>query len=145
MIEAHDLRIGNWVSFKGLWNGKVREISEVIVLIQGNKGVFPVDVFSPIPLTPELLMECGFEADAKVSAITGETILLGIYKQINDTLRLHYDDTVDKLFLINIPKESPEKDFYVDSIALPREVKYLHQLQNAFHVLTGQELQISKP
>lgn len=68
MIQANELRIGNWVYelIVDLENGgnKLNKTK-----IDGNriKCVELGDIIHPIPLTPEILVKCGFEVDNKTS------------------------------------------------------------------------------
>lgn len=72
------------------------------------------EIFEPIPLTEEILLKCGFEK--KVNYVKGMTIQDGI---------AFFDDN----------EFGHDKE---DEI----ECKYLHQLQNLYFALTGQELTI---
>lgn len=59
MINANELRIGNWVSFKGMWIGQVKKFTDDVILINGNDGVFDIESFEGVPVTEELLYKAG--------------------------------------------------------------------------------------
>src|SRR6185312_9286781 len=87
--------------------------------VQGNssKEVFYIheSTLQPIPLTPEILERCGFEKHGE-----------------KDEIRYYLND------------------FYFEDISLKRDecfianVEYLHQLQNLYFALTGQELEFTQ-
>jgi len=112
MIDAKDLRIGNWFLFGELrhqathWDIRNLALAE----FKGN----PLETYKPIPLTPEILEKCGFEKWGKDGYDKN-----GIY--------------ISKYF--NYPIYNPFGE-YINSI----EVKYLHELQNLYYALTKQEL-----
>lgn len=73
MINAQELRIGNWVAFNDNTdrNGQVLELHEYSVKLKSNyipdhqqntvvATEIDYDFISPIELTPELLEKCGF-------------------------------------------------------------------------------------
>lgn len=119
MISTTQLRIGNWVSFKGLWEVQVSGIRGSVIYIDGNQGVFMDENFDPIDLTAEILEACGFEQKA-----------IGYYWK-NDYC-VYY--TNSGLHQYKIHKEG---------VYYPPIIASLHQLQNLFFALTGQELQYS--
>lgn len=120
MIKASELRIGNRVmrcNEFGEW--------EDVILLPGmivDCSEFP-DLYKPIPLTAEILEKCwftkeeGFEKEYSLDAMKGKLWInwskeMGIYLGYRD-LRFHPDYDID----------------------------YLHQLQNVYFALTGEELQ----
>lgn len=127
MIKANELRIGNYVeAFVGVSIGmcKICEIlkdDRIIVeapeeLKQNNEKYIRLNCeeIEPAPLTPAILKKCGFK-----KCIDGY---------------LHLDDVMffdDCLYL----------DEGNGNIPVPH-IKYLHQLQNIYHPLVGQELNI---
>lgn len=70
MIAAHELRIGNWVNYSFFFKKeqiyracKILAIKLDGVALDDIHGVLSVgfnDSLSPIPLTPEMLLACGF-------------------------------------------------------------------------------------
>jgi hypothetical protein len=121
MIQARELRIGNWVNLDGypiqiesIHNEKgVNVWSETewdISVIEGEHNI------QPIPLTPEILEKC--KPDTIKKASMDQTLLLDYKNNCAGIYDLEYDD------YIGIP------------------CKYMHQLQNLYFSLTNEELQI---
>jgi hypothetical protein len=130
MIQANELRIGNWVIDHGGNNNIVQGIhgSGSVRFIDGE--VCAVDKLNGIPLTPEILEKCGFEENEN------QTLYLGI-----DDYGLNWLEIIkspDGFYPViyqwaEMSNETPQ------SVHLNR-VEYLHQLQNLYYALTGQEL-----
>ena len=76
-----------------------------------------VDEFKPIPLTEEILLKCGFEYNKHYDSYVKET------------------DKASE-FIIRA------KDFVMCDIDLIVKLRHLHQLQNLYFALTGEELEI---
>lgn len=74
----------------------------------------------PIPLTPEILEKAGFKEDRTGFALP-------------DIMSLSFSVTKDFGYMACWGDKS---------LHLPYDVKYLHQLQNLYFALTGEELQI---
>lgn len=75
MIKAQELRIGNWIYFAYKYKKEavtrpcqVISISETNIVVL-DKGVSLVSEFEPIPLSPEILLACGFVQ----KAVMGDT------------------------------------------------------------------------
>ena len=132
-MNANELRIGNYVftkdkhlilftSFFGLCNAEVSP-----------------DKFEPIPLTEEWLVEFGFKKERrkKVSPKHGSFFSRNIwdykysfaYAKFRDDWGFYnsYTDAPD-------PKDNNKFDF------ISCGTKYVHQLQNLYFALTGEEL-----
>jgi hypothetical protein len=128
MISAKELRIGNLVLYEGLIL-PVIALAEDDIVVNGFGG--RSNAFAPIPLTEEILLKCGF-----VSEFTGHqednVMRLNIKKTYSehDYLGIDYDINVN---LLSILQDS-------DIVCL-EHIKYLHQLQNLFYCLSGNELQ----
>src|SRR6478736_6198624 len=102
MINANELRIGNWVSFPmdvGVAYAKMAFIDNA-----------DNDTIYPIPLTPEILEMCGFEE---------EIGRRGVYFQ--NRLRILLKGLA---YLID---EDDNRGYYI-----PNPCQYLHQLQNLY-------------
>lgn len=138
MIKASELRIGNY--FHPMSKNVEVQIPASAVIHQvgsvdkfGNISVIEHDAktitlttkeISPIPLTPELLKKIGFDTSENGT----------LYIQVGNTTYLEYQDGHWSV--------TPETwrgtliDFW-------GEVKYLHQLQNLYYSLSGEELKIA--
>lgn len=55
MIYSTELRIGNWCSFKGLFNEQITEIGDGYVNLGTSKGLYPISDITPIQLKPEMI------------------------------------------------------------------------------------------
>ena len=121
MINANELRIGNWVEDFGDGYGKVEAIfgenvGSEDVLTTANTVPQPIETFSPIPLTPDILLACGIERTGNLA--------LNLWWRIGDVYLKNLNDGFE--IIIN--------DFSISKL------KNLHQLQNLYFALTGTEL-----
>jgi len=110
-MKANELRIGNFVK------GKEMNVYWTVEAIDGN-SIFSygkwrsLDAFEPIPLNEEFLLKFGFEEEE------------GWFKK-------------KRLLLFNIRNmyfTTPSRDI------VSVDVTAVHQLQNLYHALTGEEL-----
>jgi len=136
MINANELRIGNWVNFTGNGNDNfivVKELwkRELVSDYMGNELClfYTEDDLRPIPLTPEILEKCGFEKHD-----TENCLFIYLHKHELDVDKITVSNN-DGIVRIEIPGRR-------DSCMLQPHIKYLHQLQNLIHALTQTELEI---
>lgn len=128
-LSAQDLRIGNWV-----YDGERTQFPMQVVAIgkdwahldfPGNEGgVWEADIkdLRPIPITSEVLKKAGFsESYCYDCKRLDENKTMQYYKH-ESRLRVWYK-TEDVIFECHC-------------------VYYLHQLQNAYYMATGEELEI---
>ena len=119
MIKANELRIGNFLN--------VINRAHIVVTAEHIKSIAEGDKdYHPIPLTPEWLERCGFR--------DGE---------IRPSYKLHMDVR---------PYETATQGVFpgewavtlVDTVPhqLGHTIRYVHQLQNLYFALTGEELKI---
>ena len=123
MIQAKDLRIGNWV----MYDNKIFEVDTISMefptlnTIEFGIGVVKWDKLNPIPLTEELLIKCGFK---KINHIHGYSF-----------------------WAMGIKGGRPKIDIYESRTEYMgysvKHVQYLHQIQNLYFTLTGKELEIN--
>jgi len=125
MIQANELRIGNYLHYRDKESflevvslgSRFETINERGLLY----GSDDIEEYNPIPLTEEILLKCGFE----------KTKYNFYIKRYNSK---HY-------LLTNFNKGYTE--MCVNKICGGQAVtKYLHQLQNLYFALTGEELEI---
>lgn len=116
MIQASELRIGNYVSEKVLGICPVGAInSRYVDLVKGDVYEIFLENIEPILLTPEILLACGpIEKGFKILPPVS-----------NSKYRLFKDF-----------------DFGGNSLLLC-ELEYVHHLQNLIFHLTGKELEIN--
>lgn len=128
MINVKELRINNWIELRyprGLELDQVKKIDASEKAFTSNRILNSIndidsDLAEPIPLTEELLLKCGFDENMVLSTIEGE-------------IRYYGDGD------INIGGE----DSCTLGMVYIAKCKYLHQLQNLYFALTGEELEIN--
>ena len=123
-MKASELRIGNYVS-----SGKYNTVEEIIgiepIKLFTTSGYSSIGEYEPIPLTDEWLEKFGF----KESEYAKKTLLCDVG---GFNSRLHIDINQDDICV------SVEQVIANDVIYLHCE--YVHQLQNLYFSLTGEEL-----
>lgn len=117
-MKSNEIRIGNWVY----------EHNDILLKIEADDIPYihaNSRLISPIPITPEVLEKCGF----KKIYYTG----LGLYEY-------HHPDLWNSL-------DSVGGGWNIEDNrcgwVLKQHIKYVHQLQNLFFALTGEELNIN--
>lgn len=128
MIQLADLRIGNWY----IANGKIFIMDmRMMHAFTGFGDPYDIKNVSGIELTSEILEKAGF-----------------IVKDDNPKKKQWYEGDV----LVNIcgfeftntDKQGSNGGFYSYDLNQGKTIiKYLHQLQNLYYFLTGEELQIT--
>jgi hypothetical protein len=130
-MDARELRIGNWVQthLADFAGGKYKRVDGNIIAsydaVQNASRIVIGDI-SPIPLTPEILEKAGF------------------VKQNNGWVHggpKGYLVTVFSLYDNNMAQGELDLQLNGSNLPMPN-VKYLHQLQNLYFALTGEELNI---
>jgi hypothetical protein len=116
-MKANELRIGNWVQFRHT-EKPVRITLGDFVREYNDEHL---EDYEPIPLTEEWLIKFGFDFDGYCSYWKSEIELT------KDTMDEHFQSFNN-----------------VGSGLCQKEIKYVHQLQNLYFALTGEELTIKK-
>lgn len=117
-MKVQELRIGN-IIWRPCCCDEVLEIRENgIIGIDSLRGLIPYSEIEPIPITDELLLKNGFEQCGYIF----KTIFIEMY-EVSNGWHLHIDN------------ERFET-------VLSTTIKYVHQLQNAYYIATGKELEI---
>ena len=136
MIDAKELRKYNNVYDK---NGNVASVFTIgceSVRLSTNTykaESHNINDIAPIPLTEEMLLKCGFVVTDKLPNNI-LSIDLG-----NDTI-LFEDLSCDRMYIRYYNEENNFDDF--DCMSIPQDIHSLHQLQNLYFALTGQELNV---
>ena len=128
-MEANEIRVGNLLIDPRKFNKDTREffnINENGYFKATARDIQCAELFNPIPLTEEILLKCGFEYNDDI----------GKY-EISD------DD-----YCILIRKDTDTEEFYFEIGDLGynyvfKTIKYLHELQNIFWCLVGEELKVN--
>ena len=133
MTKPSELRIGNWLQLTdndNLIYFKVNGIYENMIWEYKSKVALP-PVYEPIPITPEILEQCGFEII--YPAHDDKRMLSSRYIADNKNSRIVFDYN-KRIILIDI-NETIIKHYFL--------FNHLHQLQNLYFALTGEELEIN--
>jgi hypothetical protein len=116
-MKANELRIGNFVK------GKEMNVYWTVEAIDGN-SIFSygkwrsLDAFEPIPLTEEWLLKFGFE-----------------YRK-----EILFDGWYSKLINYNSIRIFKDENGFFKYYSAITYIHHVHQLQNLYHALTGEEL-----
>jgi hypothetical protein len=89
-------------------------------------------VVEPIPLTPELLEKIGFEEDEAWPDMYGGRR----WNRIVGDMETGIKDMA-------ITESNGKIEFQMWPLEEPLEIEYLHQLQNLYFALTGEEMEVS--
>lgn len=129
MIDARELRIGNIVYFNNYEQLDIDQI-KTLTFIDFEQICYDkhANRFSPIQLTQEILEKwCGFN-DGEI--------------RISDNTYLILDeDEGYNVFIkqFNAIGSTPD----IETVLMPKCIKYLHELQNLYFALTGEELKVN--
>ena len=127
MMQANELRIGNYIRlFDTKECYKIHLVSKGVVQVEGEilgGEVLKTNNINPIPLTPEILEKCGF-----------------VWSHLEEEYVL-----TSKVGVIFLSKDgysvsTGTNDSFIRIFGLT--CKYLHQLQNLYFALTGEELNV---
>lgn len=123
-MEAKELRIGNWVTTRdGLT--QVEDVLTFGINMQHDCWLYDIIEVTPIPLTEEILLKCGLTND---------------YGGELRWVTLNGDATIcigkDNIVCLSV---GGGHDYGHEEM---QHIKYLHQLQNLVHALTGEELNV---
>lgn len=127
MIQANELRIGNWVQMQDVPNGSEMPGS----MFQWDSAHWwdvetsrlRVSMLNPIPLTPEILEKCGFHKHNNAWVL-------------DDFSETDYNKDFFTIWNIH------DGNYHLNTTNFPVELHSLHQLQNLYFALTGTELNI---
>ena len=144
-MNANELRIGNYVfSAEDNKTGEVLQIDSSGIIFANKNGNRWQDLknIQPISLTEEILLKCGFE---KVKNKDKEDLREYIGHTAQKARYAIFDTDI---FITKVDKRGLlwrgiECDFMVLFYHKSIPIKYLHQLQNLYFALTGQELEIN--
>jgi hypothetical protein len=134
MINPNELRIGNLASFKGMWNAELSDIhSSGLICFKDISGGFDIDSIMPIALTDEILVKSGFTF---IETPVGFGVAIEDYRK--DQFVLNFTNYLSIQIEFNAIKGCDISNrCYISTI------KYVHQLQNIYFALIGQELAIN--
>lgn len=143
-MDAKELRIGNYIepitkspcTVTGVNLQKVKDGD--LVFIYADYQSFLPEHIHPIELTPEWLERLGFKLK-KGTPANSEMIYCDFEVRIKDF----------RIYVAESPTELKQSSIHIksDSRYFPElaEFGYVHQLQNLYFALTGEELTLSEP
>lgn len=134
MIQAKNLRVGNYVTFHDdntIYSVVSIEEKGIGVKNQEEETWIELDRFSPIPLTEDILLKCGFEkaedlGDQIYYQLPNEKHGFSICADHDDWGIYHFNSSGQHCIMWG-----------------EEHMLYLHQLQNLFFALRGQELEVN--
>lgn len=127
-MKANELRIGNfvWEEYGGLY--EVLMISpnyvDLVKPFMSVSGRYDIETIKPIPLTEEWLLKFGFKEKIKNTFSSNQEVSFNIYSRGNFTF-----NTIQGLW-------------WWKERVLDNQIKYVHQLQNLYFAIIGEELTI---
>lgn len=125
-MKATELRIGNWVNING-WDCDVAEISTNQIHISNGIEPYLLEYeVEPIPLTKEWLERFGFERE----------------EEYYEGGMIDYRMILMKNSLEFVSFWESEDITGVNQCQTGVDVDYVHQLQNLYFALTGEELEL---
>ena len=121
-MKANELRIGNMINSYGKDRLMEHNDFSVFALYESKKEEPP---YNPIPLTEEWLLKFGFKRSPANNSI---------YLPVPELkAEIHYEMFRKQLVCV----------LYCSTGSfIPNDIKYVHQLQNLYFALTGEELTI---
>ena len=125
MIQANELRIGNWVTYPNYWNNiplkiKIVGITEDLIFY-GEESTLKLENAEPIPLTEELIRKIKNDIDIN---------------QMRDQLLFSIDDVSYYL------KDRVVEAYTTNQSEPTATVSSLHELQNVHFALRKKELEL---
>lgn len=125
-MKTNELRVGNWF-YRHCCNDQVMEVrAGGVIGLDTNRGIICLHEMQPIPLTKEFFEKNGFirleSLDYYDNYFMSEDMRIDVYESSNGW-GVRIDD-----------KEC--------STAFWKCLKYVHELQNAYYVSTGEEMEI---
>lgn len=149
MIKANELRIGNYIGTdfddKAYQLILIGEGTTMLFYIKGDGGYIKDENAEPIPLTPEWLLKLGFEIDRKYCMSPDDysyLIRVPNKKSRASYFRVYYEKDKTKRE-IHFGRNKGEFQVYASDMFVV-SVESVHQLQNLYFALTGEELTIKK-
>lgn len=140
MINANELRVGNWVLLNRGTDDQTEVTIDIITIYEDENAIL-LKKCEPIPLTEEWLIRFGFKREDKAPPTKEHSQYFSkwvmdykysfAYAPFREDWGFYHSYT-------DAPKDEDNDKFDFISCGL----KYVHQLQNLYFALTGAELTI---
>ena len=133
-MKATELRVNNWYNSTKFQIPVICEFADFAELDARADGAkvdedLVDEMFQPILLTEEWLLKFGFELKDEVN--------MGFIKQINFPHMKNYLYANSKFYTTALWDDKKQIEIFIMN-----QAKYVHQLQNLYFALTGNELEI---
>ena len=137
-MKANELRIGNLILCRNETDrvcGIDEKINGDAIICSDKYGVGESDI-KPIPLTEEWLLKFGFESwNCKGVYWIFEKV---IYKKLDIEQKM----IISSSGTCCIEEQEDHREVEVQKFIIRPDIQYVHQLQNLYFALTGEELEI---
>lgn len=141
-MKTNELRIGNWVKVNdplfGVNTYKVATIRDNGIITLNDNISCSVDNIEPIELTEEVLTKIGFKKERLLISIL---FYLDYETDVDNIIRVKYIIYPKAPSLLKITTSQCRN--YECFEFIKRGIKYLHELQNAYYLLTSKELEVN--
>jgi hypothetical protein len=128
MTKSNELRIGNWVLNYGQY-----------VCVEADDIVdchHQPESYDPIPLTPEILEKAGFKKNYWNNSFYPGRFSLSLFEMHNYKGDAFFEyDSIDNILMLLSSDGG-------DTSTVIEKIQFLHQLQNLYFAITGEELEI---
>lgn len=124
-MKINELRVGNWF-YRYCCNDQVMEVrAGGVIGLDRNRGIISLHEMQPIELTTEFFENNGF-----IRQHDWEDVMY----YISEDMRIEaYENYLG--WVVNIDDEK-------FTMVFSNNLKYVHELQNAYYVSTGEELEV---
>lgn len=140
-MKPEELRIGNWVKYRGE-PAKVEQLRVNCLGIANSDVLVDYNEIEPIELTEEVLLKIGFYKKSIGDELYRyyKEVCIDNYNYLFDFAVIPKDEYAG-LKVTRAENEDDEDDYY-SAIFYNDNIKYLHELQNAYYLMANKELKI---
>jgi len=135
MVKSSELRIGNCIIYGGF---EIALTANTFVRIL-NGGIDRMSI-EGIPIIPKIFEKFTFDRITETFD-DGKDVIIRLFKEIDNYTELNFYP--DKIIIVQKPRSSVYTMADISFVHLPMPM-FVHQLQNLYHSLTGQELEIKE-
>lgn len=122
-MESKELRIGNLLKYDDGTIVEVLTVSSRDIVVKRFPQPLNISVLHPIPLTPEILEKAGWYWNAECNSYEHADIRMNMqFREVNQSWTMYN---------------------HVLKAVIAKRIYHVHQLQNLYFALTGEELEIN--